>query len=204
MNSGPNSDSKQCSESKLGLVHSAHTHALGCTRTASRPRAQRRVVVSTGSYHEPLPGRIAPVPGCVVAVPCRVDARTRALARRVAVSGPAVLQPPRRDIENRVTIQLLSHALSFVSQRPCTMSQGAAAPYRSLYRHDTIFCILTHPWLGHVRARCRTPRAQAGRVVGRVVHVAGCIAALLRPSMHPFGRIVAWCPNCVMIQYAVS
>ena len=185
-------------------MHSAHTHGLGCTRTAPRPHARRRVVASTGSYHGPLPGRIAPVPGRVVVVPCRVAARTRALAHYVAVSGPAVLQPPRRDTENRVTIQLLSRALPYVSQRPCTVSQGATAPYRSLYRHDTIFCILTHPWLGHVRARCRTPRAQAGRIVGRVVHVACCIAALLHPSMHPFGRIVAWCPNCVMIQYDVS
>ena len=191
MNSAPNSDSKQCRETKLGLVHSAHTHGPGCTRTAPRLRARRRVVASTGPYHGPLPGRIAPVPGRVVAVPCHVAAHTRALARHVAASGPAVSQPPRRDTESRFTIQLLSRTLPFVSQRPCTVSQGAAAPYRSLYRHDTIFCILTHPCLGHVRARCRTPRAQAGRFVGRVVHVTGCIAALLRPSMHPFGHVVA-------------
>ena len=34
MNSDPNSDCKQCTESKLGWVHSAHTQNPGCAHTA--------------------------------------------------------------------------------------------------------------------------------------------------------------------------
>ena len=34
MNSDPNSDSEQCTESKLGRVHSAHTHGPGCEHAA--------------------------------------------------------------------------------------------------------------------------------------------------------------------------
>ena len=41
MNSDPNSDCEQCTESKLGWVHSAHTQGPGCTHTTPRLCARR-------------------------------------------------------------------------------------------------------------------------------------------------------------------
>ena len=41
MNSDSNSDSEQCTESKLGRVHRVHTLNPGCEHTAPRPRASR-------------------------------------------------------------------------------------------------------------------------------------------------------------------
>ena len=194
-------------------MHNAHTHAKAA-------RVQRPGPAHGAVSWRTLGRIMAPSPAVSRLCPARklrARARWHAVSQRLGLPcrSPPPPPPPRRDTENRVTIQLLphavSHALPFVSQHPCAMSQGTAAQYRSLYRcpycdtkaapsHDTIFCILTHPWLGHVRARCRTPRAQAGRVV----QVAGRIAALLRPNTHSFDCIVAWCPYYVMIQYVVS
>ena len=83
MNSVPNSDSEQCTESKLSRVHSAPTLGPGCAQAA---RALRRVMARARPYRSPLPGHVVPVPECVVAVLLR----TRACWR-------AVLPPPCRD-----------------------------------------------------------------------------------------------------------
>ena len=68
--------------------------------------------------------------------------------------------PPGHDTnfvsQHRPLPRAVSLALPRVSQRSCAVSQGAAAPYRSLYRfpycdtkaapsHDTNDCIATHP-----------------------------------------------------------
>ena len=98
MNSDPNSDLEQCTESKLGQVHNAHTHGPGC---AQAPCALLHVVARPGPYRAPLPSRVAPVPSRVVVVPCNITARTRALEHRVAApcfalcrtQGCAVSQP---------------------------------------------------------------------------------------------------------------
>ena len=76
MNSDPNSDSEQCTESKLGRVHSAHTHGPGCAHAAS--------VLRPGHAHNAMSQRtLASYPG--KARPCheRVAARTGRVASRV-------------------------------------------------------------------------------------------------------------------------
>ena len=89
MNSDSNSDLEQCTESKLGRVHSAHTHGPGCAQAVS---ALLCVLASVGPYRGPLPCRVAPVPGHVVG-------RKRVLAHRVTAlcraHGRALSQPFR-------------------------------------------------------------------------------------------------------------
>ena len=112
-----------------------------CAHTVPRPYARRRVVAHPRPYRGPLLDR-------VTGAPCRVVVGTGALACRIATSVPAI-QKLYRDIKP------LSYALSCVSQRPCAISQGAAAPYHSfaaLYRDPKVAppsryrtFIATHP-----------------------------------------------------------
>ena len=66
MNNDPSSDPKQCTVSKLGRVHSAHTQDPDCACIEPRPRARRAL------------GAVSQRAGR------RVTARTCALLRRVA------------------------------------------------------------------------------------------------------------------------
>ena len=141
MNSVSNSDSEQCTESKLSRVHSAPTLGPGCAQAA---RALRRVMARARPYRDPLPGHVVPVPECVVAVLLR----TRACWR-------AVLPPPCRDTK-----------LYRDAEAPAACIARHVAVRTLLYRDPKSgpqprynFCIATHPWLGHARARCRTPHA---------------------------------------------
>ena len=75
INSDPNSDSEQCTESKLGWVQSAHTQGTLVARTLCA-----RWTLCRGAQ-----GVVSWPPSCRVAnVSFRVVARTRALAHRVA------------------------------------------------------------------------------------------------------------------------
>ena len=55
MNSDINSDSEQCTESKLGRVQSAHTHGPGLCRCARGPGALCSVAVCTSVVSWPCP-----------------------------------------------------------------------------------------------------------------------------------------------------
>ena len=122
MNIVPNGDSVQCPESKLGQVHSVHTHGpwllARCECIVPRPTVSHRVVARTG----------------VISWPCRkhVATRTSTIARHVATP--------------------LNHNTSLYRNTALcrTLCQARTAPYRSLYRypycdtnaapsHNTIF-----------------------------------------------------------------
>ena len=97
MNSVPNNDSKQCTESKLGWVHRVHTLNPSCAPQAvrkapcrgarwGRPRRtfdRRCRACARGVAH--VPGHVAPVSDRVAPVPGRVTAHTHELVRRVAI-----------------------------------------------------------------------------------------------------------------------
>ena len=131
MNSYPNSDSKQCPESKLGWVHRMHTQGTLATTTLRPGRV-------LGAVLWPHP-----------AVSCRVAACTRALASRVAASRPAVSQPPppppppHHDTKNRVVIQLLPLALRSRCA-PCRACRSA------LHRIMAHCCAISQPLARHV------------------------------------------------------
>ena len=131
MNSDPNSDSEQCTESKLGRVHNAHTHGPGCAQTA---RALQCVVARAGPYRGPLPCCVAPVPG-------RVAACTRVLAHRVAVpcraQGWAVLYPfrPYRDTPCSQVALLSRYKNCIVTQLGLNQDMRALPPCRDTKPH---------------------------------------------------------------------
>ena len=90
MNSIQNSDSKQCSKSKLGQVHSVHTLDSGCARTAPRLRALHHVAGLPRPYCGLPLGRVAARTDCVVARTGRVASRLRELLRVVSQASSAV------------------------------------------------------------------------------------------------------------------
>ena len=134
MNSDPNSDSKQCPESKLSRVYSAPTHGPGYAQAA---RTLRHVVVRAGSYRDPPPppGRVAPVPG-------HVAARTRMLERCVARKAAPCRSPFDRIA--RLLHRIMAHAQPYHSATACrvaallhVVSQRYCASCHSLSR-DTL------------------------------------------------------------------
>ena len=54
MISDPNSDSEQCTESKLGYVHSEHTQSPGYMHAVPKPSAGRRVMAHWAPYRGAL------------------------------------------------------------------------------------------------------------------------------------------------------
>ena len=121
MNSDPNSDSKQCTKSKLGRVHSVHTlnpSLAHAALTAPRSRARRA-----------LGAVLWPHPALSQAVSCRVTAPTRALARRVTASGPTVSQPPLP-----VATQNLCHDTTLAA-RVATFLRRVVGHYCVVLRH---------------------------------------------------------------------
>ena len=83
MNSDPNSDSKQCTDSKLGRVHSAHTHGPGCTHATHTLRQSHahsvvswRTLALYRSQARPRPGRVTAstvhIAGIVLRARCHV------------------------------------------------------------------------------------------------------------------------------------
>ena len=176
LNSDPNCDSEQCTESKLCQVHKVHTLNPGYAHSAPRPRVKHRVAAHTGpcrglccSAHWSCPYRCLPCRSVVLCslLPCR-DTK--------AAPPPLTIQKLYRDIE----------FMPRVSQRFCTMSQGAvgsvccSAPvpcrralalasllsqYKRLYRD-----IPQRP--GPPHAHFCSPRSQADRVIGTPGHIA--------------------------------
>ena len=193
MNSDPNSDSEQCTKSKLGRVHSAHTHGPGCAhyaQAARTPSVGRRVVARRASYR----GRVAPRARHVTAL-CRTHCCSVSTQRPFPFFA---IQKLYRDIE------LMSRAVSLASpvmiqslyrntgpcRAHCALCRARYRGYRSSLRRimahccavsqPLVRCVATPglPLLsrynhlyrdtpqqpGHERARYCSPRSQAGRV----------------------------------------
>ena len=88
MNSVPNSDSEQCTESKLSRVHNAPTLGPACAHTRMHSAKAGRVALCRGAHWPRVVALPRPCRSLwpTVSWPCRrrVAARTRALARCVA------------------------------------------------------------------------------------------------------------------------
>ena len=131
-----NSDCKQCTESKLGWVHSAHTQGPCCVGTAPRPRA--RCVLGVVSWRT----------GCSILaplLPCRlasylIATGTRALSRYVAT--------PLSQYKNCIACT-------------CALLLCVTACLTTPF-HDTKFCIATHSCGQAAQAHCSSP-LRAGR-----------------------------------------
>ena len=118
MNNVPNSDSEQCTESKLSRMHSAPTLGPGCAQAAS---AMHHVMELTGPYPSPLPGRVAPVPE-------HVAARMRAMGRSAESCRAAPCHSPSGCIVRRLR-RIVAHA----------------RPYRSTAARRVTTCLTIHP-----------------------------------------------------------
>ena len=71
-------------------------------------------------------------------------------------------------------VHVVSQCAAAVSQPYCDVSRPKVAPSATLQK----FLSRHSPWPGHARAHCRTPRAQAGRIVA-------CVVAVLWPYRRP-------------------
>ena len=114
MNSIPNSDSKQCPESKLGWVHRVHTQGLGCTRTALCRGAQG-VVLWRVKRRILAPGRRIMAPGHRIVAP----------GLHVRRSPPAVSPPPPVTIQKLYRDPTLPRALRAMLLMHSAVSQRA-------------------------------------------------------------------------------
>ena len=157
MNSVSNSDSEQCTESKLGWVHQVPTLAQP-TRTsrATVPRlaVSRRVVARTGAVSQAQPGRVA-----TYAQPCRALCR----ARHVVAPPSILLRVPQLPAPYRGAFPKICRA--YLATQP----NGRAAllsRFNLLYRHKL-------PQQPGPRERAAVPCAGADRVVGPLGLVAG-------------------------------
>ena len=167
-------------------------------QAAHRPRTQRRVMARTRRYRGPLPGRVTPVPSRVLDVPF-LFVRTRAL-------WSAVSQPPRRDTENRLAIQLLPRALCAESRAHSVVSQhGRCRVVGRVATQKSPSATIQHlyhnsPASQAARARCRT----ADRVMAHVGRVVGpCRKASWLCRGHPAARPSALCHDtihCIVTQ----
>ena len=149
MNSAPNSDSEQCTKSKLSRVHSAPTLGPACVHTAPRPCHRPGPIVSR--VYEAI----------------TLCARTSWHVLSCAVSRPSVMiqilyrdtSPLPRVMSSR---RASCHGTSCaVSQPCCVVSQPKGRPTQSQYK--ILYRDLRQP--GHVH----TPHAQAGRVLAYIV-----------------------------------
>ena len=174
MNSDPNRDCEQCTESKLGRVHSAHTHGPGCTRTTLRPCAQRCVAARTRSCHASCrnaPGRVT--------ASCHHP--------------PVTIQKLYRDPN-------LCHAHCALCRARCRAYRSAPAPYRRALGAISQPCHDTRPPLCHnTKFVSRlTPIGQAMRahVAARPAGRLALSQGLLAVSQGRFAKLLAvsWPP----------
>ena len=121
MNSGPNSDSKQCPESKLGQVHSMHTHGLGYAHAASWVG---RVVAWPPAVSWPHLGRVARCAArrvmlLIVARPCvllRVSQCSYAVSQGTAAPYHSLLATVSSGVSRHTSVA-----------RPCARALGRIA-----------------------------------------------------------------------------
>ena len=175
MNSVPNSDSEQCTESKLSRVHSAPTHSLGC--------ALRHVVAHAGPYRGPLPDRVALVPYRERLCPT-VSLPARSCWRAVSQLYVALRAAPCRSPSSRIAHllrRIVAHTRPYRSAAARhVVARLAIHPATRLPSyHDTPTCIATHP--ATTRPFARSPLApREGRPCRRVSRP--CRSVLLHPS----------------------
>ena len=191
MNSDSNSDSKQYTKSKLGRVHSAHTHGPGCTQAvrALRPgrrtsRAGRSVMARTGAVSWSSP---------------TVSQRALAVSRaHVAVS-----LAPQQDTKFVSQHRPLPRAVSQgAGRRIAVMSRAVSRRQACPSCHNTIVCIVTHL----PAARCIATQKVASQPQYNI-----CIAThpLARSCAHALphalarGSTVSW-PLLVVLQEGPS
>ena len=156
MNNYPNSDCKQCTKSKLGPVHSAHTQGPGCAHAAPRSRASHVL------------GAISCPPSCSVAgASCHVASRTYALSRHVVA--------PLSRYKNCITTQKpMPRAQRRVAARTHALLRHVATCL-AIPCHNKKICIATHSCgqVGRVAAppshvACRVAASCCARQLGRI------------------------------------
>ena len=150
MNSDPNSDCKQCTESKLGWVHNAHTQGPGCAHALPRLRtrcaqAARTLRPSRAQAARWVPCRCAL--GAVSWPPLRLCRRScRSAHWQCCRPCRALCRAPCR--LSLVMIQKLYHTANRVTR--------AAARVVALLHHIARrWALYRSPW----RAMCRNIRA---------------------------------------------
>ena len=135
MNSVPNSDSEQCTESRLGWVHRVHTLNPGWAPTA---RWAGLIV----AHQAPCRGRVAahPRPYCSHVAARYVTALLPSppVTIQFLYSDPSPLPRAPSALLRMHSVVLRAHAV--VSQRLSFVSRPKVAPLS----HDTNFCIATH------------------------------------------------------------
>ena len=149
MNSDPNSDSKQCTKSKLSSAQCTHPWPRLRARyasTAPRPRAQRRVSEPTRSCRGLHRRRIVAVPGRVAG--CIATCTGRVTRTRCRVIGPLVtIQTLYRNIGPCHTQCRTRCSTCCIAPTPCRRGLGAVSQplARCVVRqacssyHDTMF-----------------------------------------------------------------
>ena len=151
-----NSDSEQCTKSKLGCVHQVHTLNPACTH---RPCALRPGWPCRGSVMSLCP-----------AVSWLVASRVAGLAGRPCRKPSRSCRSLYRDTPSTKAMHAPCRALPRVLLRLCAVSQGVerhiAAPGYTISRHKVApqprykVCIVTRPLARpYARVRCRKPRA---------------------------------------------
>ena len=147
-----NSDSKQCTESRLGQVHSVHTPMAQAVRTLRPGPAM--------SWHTRR---------CVVASPGRIVAFLSTVLQRAQ----AVSQAVSRAVSSRASCAV-SWRIAEPYRSPGLLYRTQSRPPQQRYN----FCIVTHSWPGRTRVHCHTPLRAAGRVVAHadriVAHARTC------------------------------
>ena len=125
MNSDPNSDCKQCTESKLGRVHRVHTLNPDCMHTAPRPHSRRALgAVSWLRF------------GCVAV-------RTRRVAGCVACACAPCRRPLRSQYKNSIATQTSAARVAALLRRIADLG-ALCRVARPLSCHDTNDRIVTH------------------------------------------------------------
>ena len=150
-----------------------------------------------GPYRGLFPGHVAPVPGRVVVMPCRVAARMHALAR-------SVVGPSGQDTKNCILdpSPVARHVASAAARvaAPLRLVEGRWSPYRSPwcamsrrqacpFCHDTKDCIATRSAsqatrtrVGLYRAHCVPYRGACSAVSWARLAVSWPCPAVSRPS----------------------
>ena len=200
MNSDPNSDSEQCPESKLGWVHSAHTHSPRCAHSAPRPCAHRRVVARAGPFRGPLLSSIVAV--------------SQTCTDRVVEHGRLMRDVSRVGMRHVAALSAVSCASYAVSQRArccITTLLRAVSRTKSCPQPRYNIYIATPPLARqHACTRCHTPSHAADRVVrvvGRIValcwwyrrHARPCCGRVL-PSHAPLCALCHDTVYCIVTQ----
>ena len=130
MNNDPNSDCKQCTESKLSLVHSAHTLDPGCVHTAPRPRAYCAQAARTpraGCHAQHAQRRVASrtsTLSCSVVVPSR---DTKICIGHTTMAWPRACTLPLAPMCRPAVLQ----RLLAMSQHPTVRPNVPARPYHA-------------------------------------------------------------------------